>query len=114
MCMLDFERMDVYKSALEHVALVLDWISRLKRGNAAISDQWRRAAMSVPLNIGEAAGKVSAGERRHCYQIARGEAMECGAILDVVRLLHEIPDEELLRGKQLVIRIVAMLSQMCR
>ena len=70
--------------------------------------------MSIPLNIGEAAGKVSVAERRHCYQIARGEAMECGAILDAVSLLHEVPDAELADGKKLVVRIVGMLSKMCR
>ena len=112
--MLDYERLDVYKCALEHLGLVLDWIAKLKRGNAGIADQWRRAAMSVPLNIGEASGKVSPAERAHCYQIARGEAMECGAILDVIRLLNAVPSPELDRGKQLLVRIVGMLSKMCR
>ena len=73
--MLDYERLDVYKCAIEHLGLVLGCLKKLKRGNAAIADQWRRAAMSVPLNIGEAAGKVSLAERSHCYQIARGAAM---------------------------------------
>jgi four helix bundle protein len=96
------------------LALVLAWIPQLKRGSSAIADQWRRAAMSVPLNIGEGSGKVSAAERAHCNQIARGEAMECGAILDVVRLLRVVPDSELDRGKQLVVRIVGMLTKMAR
>ena len=112
--MLDYERLDVYKCGIEHLALVFAWIPRLKRGSSAIADQWRRAAMSVPLNIGEAAGKVSLAERAHCYQIARGEAMECGAILDVVRLLQVVPDAELDRGKQLIVRIVGMLTKMAR
>ena len=70
--------------------------------------------MSIPLNIGEGAGKTSVLERAHCYAIARGEAMECGAILDVVRLLNAVPDVELARGKQLVVRMVEMLTKMCR
>jgi len=60
-------------------------------------------------NIGEGAGKTSVAERAHCYAIARGEAMECGAMLDVARLLSAAPDVELVRGKHLVVRMVEML-----
>jgi four helix bundle protein len=112
--MLDYERLDVYKCAIEHLSLVLTWLPRLKRGNSAVADEWRRAAMSIPLNIGEASGKVSPAERTHCYQIARGEAMECGAILDVVHLLALAPDGDLDRAKELISRIVSMLTKMAR
>jgi len=70
--------------------------------------------MSIPLNIGEASGKVSPAERLHGHAIARGEAMECGTIIDVVRLIDVIPPDELNEGRQLLIRIVSMLSKMCR
>ncbi len=112
--MLDYEKLDVYPCAIEHLSCVFTWLAQLPRGNAALADQWRRAAMSVPLNIGEGTGKTSIAERAHCYAIARGEAMECGAVLDVVRLLHVIPDPDLVRGKQLVVRMVEMLTKMCR
>jgi hypothetical protein len=48
------------------------------------------------------------------YAIARGEAMACGAILDVVRLIDAVPEAELLAAKQLLVRVVGMLSKMCR
>jgi four helix bundle protein len=115
--MLDYEKLDVYQCAIEHLACVFKWLAHVPRGYSALADQWRRAAMSVPLNIGEASGKTSVPERAHCYAIARGEAMECGAILDVVRLLQVIPvipDTELVRGKQLVVRMVEMLTKLCR
>lgn len=112
--MLDYEKLDVYRCAIEHLACVFKWLPLLPRGHSALADQWRRAAMSIPLNIGEGAGKTSAAERAHCYAIARGEAMECGAILDVVRLLNAAPDADVAHGKQLVVRIVEMLTKMCR
>jgi four helix bundle protein len=112
--MLDYEKLNVYQCAIEHLSCVFKWLARLPRGHSALADQWRRAAMSIPLNIGEGAGKTSVADRAHCYTIARGEAMECGAILDVVRLLHTIPDVDLVRGKQLVVRMVEMLTKMCR
>jgi four helix bundle protein len=112
--MLDYEKLDVYQCAIEHLSYVFKWLALLPRGHSALADQWRRAAMSIPLNIGEGSGKTSVAERAHCYAIARGEAMECGAILDVVRLLRAVPDADLDRSKQLVVRMVGMLTKMCR
>ena len=40
--------------------------------------------------------------------------MECGAIIDVVRLLDVFSESELAAAKQLLVRIVGMLSKMCR
>jgi len=112
--MLDYERLDVYRCAIEHLAFVFKSLPRLPRGYAALVDQWRRAAMSVPLNIAEAVGKTSEADRNNRYAIARGEAMECGAILDVVRLLDAVPEPDLVVAKQLLVRVVGMLSKLCR
>ena len=112
--MLDYEKLDVYRLAIEHLAFVFRTIPKVPRGYAAIVDQWRRAAMSVPLNIAEAVGKTSEADRSNRYAIARGEAMECGAIVDVVRLLGTVETAELDVAKRMLIRIVEMLSRMCR
>jgi four helix bundle protein len=112
--MLDYERLDVYQCAIEHLAFVFKSIPCLPRGYSALVDQWRRAAMSVPLNIAEAVGKTSEADRNNRYAIARGEAMECGAIIDVVRLVDSVPELELVSAKQLLVRVVGMLSKMCR
>ena len=40
--------------------------------------------------------------------------MECGAILDVVRLLNAVDTLELDAAKRLLVRVVEMLSRMCR
>ncbi len=70
--------------------------------------------MSVPLNIAEAVGKTSEADRNNRYAIARGEAMECGAIIDVIRLLGTVPDSDLAAAKRLLVRVVGMLSKLCR
>ena len=109
--MLDYERLDVYRCAIEHLAFVFRNLPCLPRGYSALADQWRRASVSIPLNIAEAVGKTSPLERSHCYAIARGEAMECGAIIDVVRLLDTVAREELTDGKLLLVRTVGMLTK---
>ena len=112
--MLDYEKLDVYRCAIEHLAFVFKSIPNVPRGYSAVVDQWRRAAMSIPLNIAEAVGKTSEADRNNRYAIARGEAMECGAILDVVTLIEAVPEPELVAAKQLLVRVVGMLTKMCR
>jgi four helix bundle protein len=111
--MLDHERLDVYRTAIEFLQLAFRLREVLPRGHAALADQFRRAAMSVPLNIAEGAGKTP-NERVHHHRIARGSAMECGAVVDVVRLLKVASPEDLDRAKELLVRIVSMLTRMCR
>ena len=112
--MLDHERLDVYQRALEFCGLALRLAGQFPRGYGALADQLRRAASSIPLNVAEGAGKVSAGERAQCYRIARGSAMECGAAIDVVRLIGGPSGKDLDEAKELLVRIVAMLTRMCR
>jgi four helix bundle protein len=111
--MLDYEQLDVYQAAIAFAEVAFRIVGLLPRGHATLADQLRRAAMSIPLNIAEGSSK-SPTERAHFHRIARGSAMECGAILDVVRLLKVVSEEELARGRELVIRTVSMLSRMCR
>jgi len=37
-----------------------------------------------------------------------------GAIIDVVRLVGAVPESELAAAKQLLVRVVGMLSKLCR
>src|SRR6187431_1620038 len=50
---------------------------------------------------------------RH-FTIARGSAMECAAVLDVVRALGALQDEQYRRAVELLARVVAMLTKLCR
>jgi len=45
--------------------------------------QIRRAALSVHLNIAEAASRKSEAERKRFYEIARGSVIEIDAALDI-------------------------------
>ena len=74
----------------------------------------RRAAFSVPLNIAEAAGRTSQADAARHYAIASGSAMESAAIFEVVRCLSALRPEQDQRGLELLARIVAMLTKLCR
>jgi four helix bundle protein len=112
--MLSFQKLDVYRCAIEFLALVLEIIKDVPRGNAVIVDQLKRAALAVPLNIAEGAGRTSQAEAAHSYAIARGEAMESASALDVLELVKAVSEDRHRRACDLVERLVAMLTKMCR
>jgi len=112
--MLTFQRLDVYRCAIDFVALCVPFLDGLPRGHAALADQLRRAAMSIPLNIAEAEGRTGSADKARTYAIARGSAMECAAIFDVLRTLALIDDAAHRRGNELLDRVVSMLTRLCR
>jgi len=111
---LDFENLDVYRCAIEFLRLALRVASSLPRGESELRAQLKTAAMSVPLNIAEGTGKPSSADRAHAHAIARGSAMECGALIDVCAIAGYISAADARHGKELIVRTVAMLSKMCR
>lgn len=112
--MLDFERLDVYQCALQFAALSFQILEKMPRGHGELADQLRRATISVPLNIAEGAGKTTERERARFHAIARGSAMECAAIVDLLRLQALVDPQAATAAKALCVRIVSMLSRMCR
>lgn len=110
--MLSHERLDVYQRSIEFLAAALRIAEKVPRGQAPLADQFRRAAMSIPLNIAEGSGRVPGSADRTRFRcIARGSAMECGAIMDVVKLLDVAPEIDWARAKALLVRVVEMLSK---
>jgi four helix bundle protein len=112
--MFDFENLDVYRAAIEWIALADEVASHLPRGRSYLSEQLQRAATSVVLNIAEGAGEYSGSEKARFYRMATRSATECAAILDVCRQLHLIEEARYTVGRELLVRIVSMLVQMVR
>ncbi|MBI4817783.1 MAG: four helix bundle protein [Deltaproteobacteria bacterium] len=110
----DHEKLDVYQAAIEFVAQADDIVAAFPRGRAYLADQLQRAATSIPLNIAEGAGEFSAADKARFYRIAKRSAAECAATLDVCRRLRLIEPERYTSGRELLLRIVAMLIKMVR
>lgn len=111
---LSHARLDVYRCAIELLAVTTRIREALPRGNVDIADQLRRASLSVPLNVAEGAGKTTTAEKRKYYAIARGSALECAAILDVCVVLRLVDPTVVEPANALLARIVGMLTKMTR
>ena len=110
--MFGHEKLDVYRAALIYVAEVYDRAGKLNGNLRHARDQWLRASQSIPLNIAEGNGKSGAADRRHYFEIARGSALECAAVQDVLQAGHALMPEENVRLKELLVRIVSMLTKL--
>jgi four helix bundle protein len=110
----DHERLDVYQTAIEFLAVADKVASDLPRGRSYLADQLRRAALSVPLNVAEGAGEFSRKDKARIYRIALRSATECAAVLDVCRALELVDISGLLDGRNLLLRIVSMLTRMTK
>ncbi|MFM7057524.1 MAG: four helix bundle protein [Planctomycetota bacterium] len=80
----DHERLDVYRPSIDYVAFSYRIAKALSGVNRPARDQWLRAAQSIPLNIAEGNGKQSLKDRNRFFEIARGSALECASIHDVL------------------------------
>jgi len=108
----DHEKLDVYQAAITLVILIDEIVERLPKGRAYLADQLLRAGTSVPLNIAEGAGEYSANEKVRFYRMARRSATECAGILDVCQRTQLVDETLYLKGRELLIRIVSMLTKM--
>lgn len=111
---LDHENLDAYRVAIEFLTLALRVLDGIPATRRELRSQLERAAMSVPLNIAEGCGKPTQADRARYHAIARGSAMECGALLDVCGLMDHATPVQVDQGKRLLVRVVAMLTKMCR
>lgn len=111
---LTHESLKVYQRSIEFVV----WSTRLCNSNdrivGEIHSQFKRAFISIPLNIAEVSGKQTAKDQARFYDIARGSALECGACLDVLVAMQIVPSSEIVSGKSFLIEIVAMLTALSK
>jgi four helix bundle protein len=109
---LGHEKLDVYRLSISYVAWVYEKAEVLNGVHRAARDQWLRASQSIPLNIAEGNGKTADADRRRFFEIARGSALECAAIQDVLVIGKALDDAESQSRKNELDRMAAMLSRL--
>ena len=107
-----FKKLDVYQLAIEHFTLAQQLISVVPPGYREVREQLRRAALSIPLNVAEGAGKTSPADQRRFFAIARGSAMECAALVDVCGVLGIGEEGTRHQADVVLLSLVRMLSKM--
>jgi four helix bundle protein len=110
----DHEKLDVYRISIDFISLTEEIIEKLPKKRGYLADQLKRASLSIPLNIAEGAGEFARKEKTRFYRIALRSGTECAAILDASTRIRLVETGVHDRGRELLLRIVSMLTQMVR
>ena len=114
--MFEFEKLVVYHKAKLFDQSVLSFVYSNSSIDKVITNQLKRAALSIPLNIAEGTGRSTKADRRNFYVIARGSAFECVAIFDILKgrknMDSEIHDIFYKKAEELSMMLFAMIKNL--
>src|SRR5215208_3663918 len=82
--------------------------------DAHLRDQALRAAKSCALNCAEGAARVTIPDKARAFAIARGEAVEAAAAVEIAALCGDAPAASAPQVARLADRIVALLTPLAR
>ena len=105
-------RLKVYGKALDAVVAVESLTAMLPRSWAPMSDQLRRATLSIGGNITEGAMEFSPAEQKRFYRIAKRSAGECLFYLAAIHRLSLATADQVRGFAKLLLEIISMLTPM--
>ena len=85
-----------------------------KEETYALSDQMRRAVVSVPSNIAEGNARKSIKEYISFLSIANGSRTEIETQLEICRRIGYLPDKEIQRAMEISDEVGKMITVMIR
>ncbi len=112
----DHEKLEVYQLELQFISWATDLIEQLRSESRStvkeVINQLDRASLSSLLNTAEGNGRRRTQQRARFFDDARGSATECAACLDALVAKRACQADRILEGKQLLVRVVSMLSKL--
>ena len=108
-----YQDLTVWKKSMELVKLIYSLTNRLpKEERFGLSDQLRRAAVSIPSNIAEGAGRFNTKDYVHFLRIARGSKNEIETQLLICEQIGYLSRDDISASLQLCDEISRMLNAM--
>ena len=113
-----YKQLEVWKKAIQLVKIAYTLAKQLpSEEKYALSDQIRRAVVSIPSNIAEGNGRTSSRDYAHFLAIARGSLYETMTQLDIAQELGFIGRDDSQRqrmneAESLALELRKMLTAM--
>lgn len=108
----NFEKLNVYQKALNIVDYVYDVTKKFPKEELfALTNQFRRAIVSIVLNIAEGSGR-SKKDFVHFLNMSRTSAYECSAISQIASRRKYLSEEEFRYIYQELEVIIKMLNRL--
>lgn len=112
---LTHKKLKAWQLSLEFVSSIYKLTSVFPKVEIyGITNQLRRAAVSVPSNISEGAARSSVQERNRFYEIARSSLVEVDTQIEISQKLAYCKDEDLSNLEEQMNHLFAMLSNMIK
>jgi four helix bundle protein len=112
----DHEKLDVYQLELKFLTWVTQFLADISGPSLAqtreLREQLDRASLAALLNTAEGNGRRQGRQRAKFFDDARGSAIECAACLDASVAKGFAFSERIQSGKEMLVRIVAMLTKL--
>jgi four helix bundle protein len=112
----DHEKLDVYQLELKFLSWVSPFLADLSSQSLALTRELReqldRASLPALLNPAEGNGRRQGRQRAKFFDDVRGSAIECAACLDASVAKGFASSDRVQAGKQMLIRVVAMLTKL--
>ena len=107
----DYKQLIVWQKSMDLTVEIYSLVKYLpKEETYALSDQMRRAVVSVPSNIAEGRGRLYRKEFLWFVSISRGSLYEIETQLEVCERLNYIDKSKTEKAKNLIIEISKMLN----
>jgi len=113
MLSLSHKNLDVWRQAIDFVARVYRITERFPKDELyGLTNQLRRAAVSVPSNIAEGASRKPVKDRRRFYAIARSSLVEIDTQLEISIKLGLLEESGLSDVSEEINHLFALISKL--
>lgn len=109
----DFRQLIVWQKAMDLTVEIYSLVNYLPRQETySLSDQMRRAVVSVPSNIAEGRGRNSEKEFVRFLVHARGSLWELSTQIEICERLHYLSEDQINNAKELIVEISKMIKSL--
>lgn len=107
----DFRKLKVWQKAMELTEEVYGLIKIMPRSEVyGLTDQMRRAVISVPSNIAEGQGRESDKEHIHFISMAYGSLCELETQIEICKRMNFLDEEQISKSMGLIREVAKMLK----
>ncbi|MBI5404027.1 MAG: four helix bundle protein [Ignavibacteriae bacterium] len=115
MLQLNHKKLNVWKEGINLVKLIYKTTESFPRNEIfGLSNQLRRASVSVASNIAEGASRRTKAERIRFYEISRSSVVEIDTQLEIANELKLINEDQLKELDNKISHIFSMLSNLIK
>lgn len=111
MAVRDYRELEVWQKAMDLVALVYRQTARFPREEMyGLTNQLRRASVSIPSNIAEGQGRRTTKEFLYHLSVARGSVLEIQTQVEIAKRLLYLTGDQCIELDQQIIMVIRLLN----